>query len=162
MKSLNKSFPAMRRERQALSQEACIEILKKEPRGVMALYDVNGYPYTVVLNHYYADGRLYFHGAKQGCKMEILKQNPKVCFCVMDQGTPKPNHWSLNFQSVVVFGEVKFITDPQETKDWIYRFGKRYYPVDQAFWDTIKNCENSLQMFYLEIHHMMGKLVNES
>lgn len=55
MKSLNKSFPAMRRERQALSQEACIEILKKEPRGVMALYDVNGYPYTVVLNHYYAD-----------------------------------------------------------------------------------------------------------
>ena len=78
----------MRRERQVLSQEACIEILKKEPRGVMALYDVNGYPYTVVLNHYYADGRLYFHGAKQGCKMEILKQNPKVCFCVMDQGTP--------------------------------------------------------------------------
>lgn len=48
MKSLNKSFPAMRRERQALSQEACIEILKKEPRGVMALYDVNGYPYTVL------------------------------------------------------------------------------------------------------------------
>ena len=65
-------------------------------------------------------------------------------------------------QSVVVFGEVKFITDPQETKDWIYRFGKRYYPVDQAFWDSIKNCENSLQMFYLEIHHMTGKLVNES
>lgn len=54
MKSLNKSFPAMRRERQALSQEACIEIFRG-PRGVMALYDVNGYPYTVVLNHYYAE-----------------------------------------------------------------------------------------------------------
>ena len=60
------TFCKMRRFKQELSKEECIEILKKEPRGVLSVFDENGYPYGIPVNQWYneKDGKLYFHGAK--------------------------------------------------------------------------------------------------
>ena len=70
-------FRAMRRFKQQLSQEECIEILKNAPRGVIAMNDENGYPYAVTINQYYdeSDGKIYFHGAMQVKKVELLAKN---------------------------------------------------------------------------------------
>ena len=53
----------MRRFKQQISDEKCIEILKTEPRGVLALHGEDGYPYALPLNQYYHNGKLYFHCA---------------------------------------------------------------------------------------------------
>ena len=60
-------FREMLRKKQQLSQEECDEILKKELRGVLSVLGDDGYPYGMPLNHYYSDGKLYFHGGRKAC-----------------------------------------------------------------------------------------------
>ncbi|MBE5911190.1 MAG: hypothetical protein E7276_08540 [Pseudobutyrivibrio sp.] len=59
-------FRKMRRFKQQLSEEECIEVLKNEPRGVLSLIGEDGYPYGMPINQWYCeeDGKIYFHGAK--------------------------------------------------------------------------------------------------
>ena len=60
-------FRDMRRFKQQISEEECIDILKKEPRGVLSILGDAGYPYGMPLDHWYseAEGKIYFHCAKK-------------------------------------------------------------------------------------------------
>jgi len=75
-------FRELVRKRQAISREECIEILKKEPRGVLSVLGDDEYPYGMPMNHYYceADGKIYFHGGKNGHKIDAMKRHEKVSF----------------------------------------------------------------------------------
>ena len=79
-------FRKMRRTKQEITKYECEEVLKQEPRGVLAVAGNEGYPYAFPMNHVYMDGKLYFHCAKEGHKIDALGENNKVSFCVMDQG----------------------------------------------------------------------------
>ena len=48
-------FREMRRFKQALSQEECIEVLQNEPRGVLSLSGDDGYPYGIPMDHWYCE-----------------------------------------------------------------------------------------------------------
>lgn len=82
-------FRELVRKKQQISQEECIEILKNEKRGVLSVHGDDGYPYGMPLNHYYCeeDGRLYFHSGMMGHKVDSLRQNNKVSYCVYDKGS---------------------------------------------------------------------------
>ncbi|MBQ2093839.1 MAG: pyridoxamine 5'-phosphate oxidase family protein [Ruminococcus sp.] len=107
-------FRKMRRFKQQISDEKCVEILTNEPRGVLALYGENGYPYALPLDHLYDDGKLYFHCAAEGHKIDAIKANPHASYCVMDEGFRKENEWALNINSVIVFGTIRFVTDKEQ------------------------------------------------
>lgn len=81
-------FRTMRKFKQQISDTECVEILKAEKRGVLSLIGDDGYPYGIPLSHFYdeRDGKIYFHGAKEGHKIDAIKANPKASFCVMDKG----------------------------------------------------------------------------
>ena len=76
-------FREMRRKRQALSKEACEQILKDGKTGVLALLGDDDYPYTVPLNYCYENGKLYFHCAKSGHKIDAVKKCAQASFCVI-------------------------------------------------------------------------------
>ncbi len=155
-------FPKMRRFKQEIPKEKCIEILKKEPRGVLAMSDIDGYPYALPMDHYYEDGKLYFHGAKVGTKIDLLKKQNKVSFCVMDSGVQKGNHWSLMIQSVVCFGKVSFIDDEQEAEKIVRRLAAKYNSNQNEIDEEVLRAKARLQVFVLTIESMTGKLVNEA
>ena len=48
------------------------------------------YPYAVPLSFAYDDGRLYFHVAKSGHKLDALRRNPKASFCIIEQDKVVP------------------------------------------------------------------------
>ena len=91
-------FREMRRYKQELSKEECIEILKNEPRGVLSMLEDDGYPYGIPMTHWYdeATGNIYFHGAKIGHKIDAINRCDKVSFCVYDKGYRKEGEWALN------------------------------------------------------------------
>lgn len=156
------SFRKMRRFKQQVSKEKCIEILENEPRGVLALYGDDGYPYAVPLDFIYLDGAIYFHGAASGKKADSLKENPKVSFCVMDKGFRKPGEWPLNITSVILFGKISEITDHDEKFTILKKLGMKYYPDEAEVDDEIKKAGKAASILRLDIVHMTGKLVNES
>lgn len=61
---------------------------------------------------------LYFHSAKEGRKLDLLKRDPKVGF-ELDTGycvQPGENAcaYSANYQSVIGTGRVEFLTQPEQ------------------------------------------------
>ena len=109
-------FRKMRRFKQELSKEECIEILKSEPRGVLSMIGDDGYPYGIPMTHWYCeeDGKIYFHGAKEGHKLDAIRKCDKVSFCVYDKGYRREDEWSLNIRSVVVFGRMNIVSDDEK------------------------------------------------
>ena len=83
----------MRRFKQILSEEDCLEILERGTHGVMAIMADDDYPYEVTINYYYNPelNRIYFHGANKGMRWDYMMEQPKVSFCVvdMDQNDPE-------------------------------------------------------------------------
>ncbi|MBQ9616719.1 MAG: pyridoxamine 5'-phosphate oxidase family protein, partial [Oscillibacter sp.] len=67
-------FREMRRHGQQLPESECAEILRREPRGVLAVLGDDGYPYTVPLDFVYEGGKLYFHCAGEGHKLDAIKR----------------------------------------------------------------------------------------
>ena len=74
-------FREMRRKKQILTPEKSIEILKKGTSGVLALSGDDGYPYAVPLSYVYENSMLYFHGAKEGHKIDAIRTCDKASFC---------------------------------------------------------------------------------
>lgn len=83
-------FREMRRKRQQLTEAECIEILKRNTSGVLAVSGDNGYPYAVPLNYVYDGGSVYFHCAKSGHKLDAIRTCDKVSLCVVEQDLVVP------------------------------------------------------------------------
>ncbi len=104
-------FRSMRRSRQALSQKECEHLLNKATSGVLALSGDEGYPYALPISFVYDEGKLYFHSAKSGHKIDAIKKEPKASFCIIDQDTIVPEKYTTYFRSVIAFGKLSIIED---------------------------------------------------
>lgn len=112
-------FREMRRKKQALSKEVCERILKDGKTGVLVLLGDDDYPYAVPLNYSYESGKLYFHCAKSGHKIDAVKKCSKASFCVIAQDDIVPQEFTTYFRSVIVFGKVRIVSDEKEKLETI-------------------------------------------
>lgn len=118
----------MRRKRQQLNPEECIDILTRATSGVLSVSGDGGYPYGVPLSHVYHDGNIYFHSAVDGHKVDALRREPKCSFCVVDRDDVKPDEFTTYFRSVIVFGRIKIIDNPEQKLQALRMLGERFSP----------------------------------
>ncbi len=97
-------FRRMRRAAQQLSDAEALDILKRGSSGVLAVAGDEGYPYAVPLSYAYSEGKLFFHVAKSGHKLDAIARNDKVSFCVIGKDEVVPDEFTTYYRSVVVFG----------------------------------------------------------
>jgi nitroimidazol reductase NimA-like FMN-containing flavoprotein (pyridoxamine 5'-phosphate oxidase superfamily) len=74
-------------------------------------------PYAVPVCFLYHDGRIFFHSARHGRKMDFMRANPTVCFQVDEHSlvsSSKPCKFTMNYHSVVAMGCVRFLADSKE------------------------------------------------
>ena len=156
-------FREVARKKQALSQEACIEILKTVPRGVLSVIGDDGYPYGAPINQWYneADGKIYFHGGKKGHKIDALRACDKVSFVCTDGGRPAEDGWWLVFRSVVVFGRVEFIDDPVFAEEIVRKLTRKFIEDEEYFAEELKEAGSRTLVFALTPEHITGKTVTE-
>ncbi len=155
-------FRNMRRAGQELSKEECEEILISQPRGILALLGDYDYPYTVPMNHVYIDGKLYFHGAKTGHKNDAVKKYSKCSYCVLNEGVKEEDNWWYTFKSVVVFGNIKTISDEKRKVEVLTVLGDKFFPTHEETVDEIDRLLHKTEIFEITIDHMTGKLVREN
>lgn len=120
----------MRRFKQQLPDTECIEILQSATSGVLALCGEDMQPYGVPLSHVYAEGKLYFHSALKGHKIDLLAVNNNVCFTVIAQDEIHPETYTTYFRSVIAFGTVRIIEDDAEKLQALEILGRRCNPDD--------------------------------
>lgn len=157
-------FREMRRAKQQLGKDECVEILLKEWRGIISVYGEDGYPYGLPMNFYYDEEseKLYFHSGMKGHKIDALMRDNRVSFCVYDKGFKKEGDWALNIKSVIIFGKIKFVEDESRKEEIMRKFGLKFDPDPQNVEDTIKRMLRVTMVMELSIDHMTGKLCNES
>ncbi len=151
-------FREMRRAGQALAAGDCEEILQKHGEGVLAVLGDDGYPYAVPLNYVYWDGKLVMHGARAGHKVDAMRECDKVSFCVIDEKTVVPEEYSTAYRSVIVFGRVKILTEPEEMLLYLDALGAKFTKDDAAArMAYMKPHLAGVAIYVLSPEHVSGK-----
>lgn len=152
-------FREMRRGRQQLSREECIDILKKNTAGTLAVLGDGGYPYAVPLSYVYDGQKLYFHCAKSGHKLDAIRSCDRVSFCVIDQDRVVPEEYTTYFRSVILFGRAKILEGTNQIRSALEKLALKYAPEDDAASRNamIEKEAAALCMVEIEIRHMSGK-----
>ncbi len=156
-------FRKMRRGRQELSFEETEDILNRRTAGVLALSGDEGYPYGVPISYVYVDGKLYFHCAKSGHKLDAIRRDPKASFCVIDQDQIVPEKFTTLYRSVIVFGQIRIVEDEKQKRAAIEKLGQKYGPgiSEERLAAEIDGAWKALEMLEMEIDHMTGKQCKE-
>lgn len=108
----------MRRSDRAQSLEFAQALIDRCTFGVVAISTGEDTPYCLPLSLVRVDNRLYFHCAKQGRKLNLLRRNPKVCVTFV--GTSEPayveakNTFTDYFQSAMVTGTASEVLEDGE------------------------------------------------
>ena len=129
-------FREMRRKRQELEERDCIEILKKGQTGVLAVAGSDGYPYAVPLNYVYdeREKKIFFHSARSGHKLDAIRENEKVSFCVIGKDQLVPEEYTTYFSSVIVFGRARVLSDDSQKRRTLRLLADKYVgdPLEKA------------------------------
>lgn len=120
----------MRRFKQQLSFEECVELLNSTTSGVLALCGDDGQPYGVPLSHVYHDGKLYFHSALSGHKVDLIAQNANASFTVICQDEIHPERFTTYFKSVIAFGKIRIVDSETDKQRILEILGRRCNPND--------------------------------
>jgi nitroimidazol reductase NimA-like FMN-containing flavoprotein (pyridoxamine 5'-phosphate oxidase superfamily) len=157
-------FRPMRRWKQQLSDEDCAALLKNTPRGILSVLGEDGYPYGIPMNHWYceADGKLYFHGAKTGHKIDAISQCDKVSYCVHDEGYREDGQWPLHIKSVVVFGRIQPVKDAEKELEICTHLCQKFTDDKTYLEHELQHSRPNVLCLALTPEHMTGKLVKES
>ena len=148
----------MRRIKQQLTQEECEKILERGRTGVLAVLGDDGYPYTVPINYYYTDSKIYLHCAKSGHKLDAIRSNPKVSFCVVERDDILQEKFTTLFKSAVAFGKAEILADKEEMRSSVTALAEKYCSdfLDEVPAEVERGF-GILCMIKISIEHMTGK-----
>lgn len=156
-------FRPMRKKKNEISAEAAKQLLHDSRRAVLAVNGDDGYPYAIPVNYLYDEeaGKIYFHGARAGHKIDAIKKCDKVCFTVYGHETIKAEVWAPFMQSTVVFGRCTLVADQDRAIELVRRFALKYYPSLELVDQEIADSGKAVQMFEIAIEHLTGKEIQE-
>ncbi len=148
----------MRRKLQQLSDEESYAILQKATSGTLALLGDGGYPYAVPISYVFSEGKLYFHSALSGHKVDAIRGCDRASFCVVAQDDVKPALYTTFFRSVIAFGRIHIVDDEAEKLAAARLLGNRYNPhQDEALQKELENGLARMLVIRLDIEHLTGK-----
>ena len=151
-------FRDMMAKRQATSRERAEEMIANTNYGVLAIDSVEGYPYSVPVNIMWKDGKIFFHGMNKGLKNESIKANPKASICVIEYQKIDPPDYSTKFKSVICFGTIRVLEDPEEIRQRTIELGEYFYPGHmERVTDVTERNMPALAVYEFNIDHISGK-----
>ncbi len=152
-------FREMRRTKQLLSGEEAAEVLNRCSTGILGVNGDDGYPYTVPINYFYKDGRIFLHCAKDGHKTDSIKRNDKVTFCIVEEDKVIQKTFSTHYRSVEIFGRARILTEDSEKRaaleDLVQKYSPDYIKEGQQ---EIEDGFNRVCIVEIKIEHMTGKV----
>jgi uncharacterized protein len=110
----------MRKSNKEITDRTIIDSIIRESRVCRLGLSDNGQPYVVPLSFGYDGKALYFHCAKEGRKLDIIRRNNRICIefdsilsmVESDRGCG----WSVRYRSVIGFGTASLIEGEDERK----------------------------------------------
>lgn len=121
-------FRQTRRKDRILGDTEARALLDQGEYGYLAMCGTNGYGYGIPLS-YVADGdKIYFHCAPEGFKLDSIRENGKVSFCVVGKTCPIPEQFTTAYESAIVFGKITEIESDGERLHALRLLVEKYSP----------------------------------
>jgi hypothetical protein len=126
----------------------------------VSMVDKENKPYVIPMNFGFADNTILLHGAKQGKKISILKNNPNICIVFSTdhqlrwQNEDVACSWSMKYRSVLAYGKVAFVVDIAEKQTLLHQFMKNYSPKEFKY---SKPSLEEVQILKVPIDKMEGR-----
>lgn len=98
----------------------------------VGMSDASNTPYVLPFNFGFDGTYIYLHSAATGHKMDILRNNPKVSVAFSTDHAIDCQHkdvacsYLMKYRSVVAFGHIEFIDDPDQKKSALNIMMKKY------------------------------------
>lgn len=146
---MNNEFHEIRRQDRLLDDERIFELLEKTEYGFLSLGESdNGYAYGIPISFAFdkKSNSLYFHCAPLGHKLENMKKNNKVSFCVVGNTRPIPSKFATVYESVIVFGIVNIQPSDEEKRFALRKLVNKYCP------EFIELGENYMEKSFQRTH----------
>lgn len=106
----------MRRKDKAMTLRTEMDAVIEKARVCRLAMMDDDRPYIVPMSFGYDGEALYFHSAREGKKLDLLRKNGRVCFefdaDVSVVPGEAPCKWGMTYQSVIGIGDVDFILEP--------------------------------------------------
>ena len=151
-------FREIKNTKKQIAHEEALALLKDGEHGVLSTMGEDGYPYGIPLNHVFHDGKIIFHCADQGHKLENIAFNPKVSFCVVAQADIVPEKYTTRFKSVIAFGTARLLEGDEKTAG-LMALVKRFAPDNLANVEAyIKKRVNKTTVVAMDVAHLSGKM----
>ncbi len=152
-------FRAMRRKLQILPPAVTEAILQKASTGVLAVSGDDGYPYAVPLNFVYYKGKIYFHGAKEGHKLDAIKRNNKVSLCVVAEDNVHIEEFTTYYRSVIAFGKARIVTEKELKIEALQALVAKHgsHLADARVMQEIVSGVDHCLVVEISIEHLTGK-----
>lgn len=152
-------FRDMRRKGNQTTESEAEKILNTCTNGVLSVIGDGGYPYGVPVSYVYKNKKIYFHGAIEGHKLDAIKNNSKVSFCVVSQDNIIPEEFNTLFVSVIAFGEAKILEGKEEKElamiNILEKYSGNYMENGKKYmeeqWDNCVAVE-------INVEHLTGKV----
>jgi nitroimidazol reductase NimA-like FMN-containing flavoprotein (pyridoxamine 5'-phosphate oxidase superfamily) len=112
-----RQYHVRRANRELTEPEALADVLRRGKYATIAMVH-DGEPYLVTLSYgwHEAANALFFHMATAGRKIDALAADPRVCATVVIDGGYVPGKCEHRYESVVMTGTMRVLTDPEERR----------------------------------------------
>ena len=154
----------MRRKDRARDVAFCLALIDKATNGVMAISTGDDTPYCLPLSFVRAAQSLYFHCAKEGRKIDLLRANPKVCVTFIGYDTPtyqaEVNNFTTLFASAIVTGTAREVTEDDEKIEALRLLCRKLLPQAMAgdnFDRAIQTSLPNTAVWRIDLEDISGK-----
>ena len=146
-----------RSDRQITDRRSIDEIIKRCTVCRLGMSD-NGQPYIVPLSFGYDNQFLYVHAALTGRKIDILKQNNRVCFefdRLLEVSTAdNACDWSMKYESVIGFGLAEIVEGTDAKTAALNCIMRQYSSGD---WKFTEQAMSNTAVYCIRIEEITGK-----
>lgn len=104
----------IRRQDRLLCETEAMELLKNGEYGFLAMASKEGGGYGLPFSYAFDGESIYLHCAPEGEKIDALRQNNRVSFCVVGKTEVVPAKFTTAYKSVLVTGTVAFLQSDEE------------------------------------------------
>jgi len=148
----------MRRRDKEITDRALMESVIRRARVCRLAICDRGRPYVVPMCFGYRDGALYFHGAKEGMKVDILRRNNNVCV-EFDVDTElvtgdEAAKFTMKYRSVIAFGKAVFIEDLAAKREALDILMSQY---SEGSFEYPEPAVRNVGIFRVDVESMTGK-----
>jgi nitroimidazol reductase NimA-like FMN-containing flavoprotein (pyridoxamine 5'-phosphate oxidase superfamily) len=147
----------MRRKDRLITDAEAFNILGKGEYGILSTVSPSNEPYGIPLNYCLIDECIFFHCALEGRKIDHIRNNRKVSFCVVGNTKVLPEEFGTKYESCIVQGLAsESLSDEKQTalEGLINKYAENFKSEGMKY---IEKLVEKTKVFKITIDSISGK-----